>query len=130
MKVVTLSPKVEEQYLSLFEKTKEAIRAYKSNHDIVQFKSSLCGIIDDTPNVCRLDPDLLYASYDLDFDEGQWCEFSDEESGWYKEELKRIIRETDEFRSYQLSLHSSGSVLFTLFGDAYYELYRGDRIIA
>ncbi len=121
MKVVQLSSKVELQYINLFEQAKDAIRAYKSNHDISQFKSNLCKIVDESPHVALLDPDVL-SCYDLDYDESQWVEFTDDEEDWSKGMLKNVINDYDSFEPCQLTLGSSGSIMITLFGDAYHEL--------
>lgn len=123
MKVVALTQKVKEQYHALFEKVINAMKDYKANGDIEKFKGVLYEVIDETPNVAFIDPDMLYASYDLDYDESQWCEFDEEENKYSQDALKDIVADYDEFQSCQLTISSSGSILITLFGDAFYELY-------
>lgn len=122
MKTTNLTIEIEERYQDLFQKVINAIEVYKADNDDEAFKKTLCEVIDETPNVSYLDPDILYASYDMDFEESQWCEFTEEESSWDKKMLKELINDMDEFMGYQLSTESSGSILITLFGDAYFEL--------
>lgn len=122
MKIVELTPQVEERYQTLFQKVTNAIDEYKSNRDDEAFKKLLREVIDETPNVSYLDPDILYASYDMDFEDSQWCEFTEEEMNFDRKMLKELVDGMDEFMGYQLSTESSGSILITLFGDAYFEL--------
>lgn len=122
MKIVELTPQVEERYQTLFQKVTNAIDEYKANRDDEAFKKLLLEVIDETPNVSYLDPDILYASYDMDFEGSQWCEFTEEEMNFDRKMLKELVDGMDEFMGYQLSTESSGSILITLFGDAYFEL--------
>lgn len=126
MKVISLTKNVEEQYKVLFEKAINGIKAFKSDNDTAKFKKVLCDIIDKMPNVSYLDPDILYASYDMEYDNSQWCEFDDEEMKLNNEALKDIVNDIDDFQRHQLSLGGSGSILITLFGDTYHELIDND----
>lgn len=122
MKIISLTPQIEGQFNGLIDETIAAIETFKKGHDKKQFKEALCEIIDRTPSVAFLDPDILYASYDIDVEYSRWCEFTDKEESRNKETLKELVNDMDDFASHQLSSVSSGSLLYTLFGDAYSEI--------
>ncbi len=86
-------------------------------------KDSLYQIIDKCPNVAYLDPDVL-SCYDIDSDDSKWVESDDYETKQNAASLKEIVNEIEEFQSCQLSFASSGSILRTIFGDAYDEVER------
>ena len=118
MKLTNETLEIKEAYENLVDKTIEAIEAYKQDGDINAFKATLCTIIEATPNVCYLDPDIL-SCYGIEVEDSCWCECSTEEQEECVRNLKELVNETEEFESYQLSEFSSGSILYTIFGDTY-----------
>ena len=125
MKIVKLTSEIEGRYQTLFQKGINAIEDFKKDGDYKKFKTILCELVDETPSVSYLDPDILQCYGFEDYEESQWCEFTDEEEEkWCKEMLKREICEISEFTSCRLSIGGSGSILITLFGDAFTELYK------
>ena len=121
MKLTKLTSEVEEKYQALFESTIKAIDTFKADGDIKAFKATLFSIIDQTPSMSYLDPDVL-SCYDIEAENSEWVEFTEDENEWNNKMLKECIDEYKEFEPYQLSTGSSASILITLFGDAYLEL--------
>lgn len=119
MKVFTGNTKeVDEQYDKLIKRTIEAIGVYQQDKDRDKFNDTIFGIIDDIPNTDYLDPDIC-DMYGLQVDDMTYVECTDDEVTLYKENVKNVIKSYDELQSYQLSLKSSGSILYTIFGSMY-----------
>ena len=119
MKIIeSLSKEQMQQLVSSVNVVKASIESYLAKPDTECLKNRLCDVIDHAPNVCYLDPDVL-DGYDIEVDEPHWVELDEDEQEYCNDNLKEIIRDIDEFQPYQLSFGSSGSILFTIFGDAY-----------
>lgn len=119
MKVFTGNTKeVDEQYDKLIKRTIKAIEVYQQDKDRSKFNDTIFGVIDDMPNTDYLDPDIC-AMFDLKVDDMTYVECTEDEMALYKENTKSIIKSYDELYDYQLSLKSSGSILYTIFGSMY-----------
>ena len=122
MKIITTpTPQQEEQLNTSIQSAKEYINAYKQQPDTELLKKKLCEVIDECPNVAYLDPDAL-SCYGIDVEDSQWVELNKDEMEENNRNLKDIVNEIDKFESFQLSFMSSGSILRTIFGDAYEEI--------
>lgn len=122
MKLTKLTSEVEEKYQDLFQRTLNAMQAYKADKDLPKFKATLFAIIDATPNVCYLDPDVC-EMYGVETEDSAWIEFDKETDDYSKSMLKDLITDyaNQGFDSCQLTL-GSASLVYTLFGDTAYEL--------
>lgn len=122
MKIITIpTPQQEEQLKISIQSAKEYINAYKQQHDTELLKKKLCEVIDGRPNIAYIDPDVL-SCYDIDVDDSEWVELDEDEMEMNNSNLKEVVNDIDEFHSYKLSFMSSGSILRTIFGDAYDEV--------
>ena len=95
--------------------------AYKADGDVKKFQTELCKLVDETPNVCYLDPDVL-SCYDIEAEESQWVECNEEEMDENNTNIKDIILTQDSFENYQLGF-GSASILITIWGDTFTHLY-------
>ena len=122
MKKSELTPQIEKAYRDLFQKTINAMDAYKADKDLPKFKNTLLGIIDETPNVAYLEPETC-EGYGIETEDSIWVEFDKETCENDKAMLKDLIIEYAEqgFSPCQLSL-GSASLVYTLFGDSAFEL--------
>ena len=124
MKVIsTLTNEQEEQLNMSIQTAQEYVNAFKQQPDTAKLKKCLCKVIDEMPNISYLDPDVL-SCYDIDSEDSQWVVANEEEDQYNRTQLKRIVNEIEEFKPCQLSLGGSGSILRTIFGDAYDEVGR------
>lgn len=124
MKKSKLTPAIEEKYQALFQKTINAMKAYEADKDLPKFKAILFSIIDETPNVSFLEPEIC-EMYGVETEESAWIEFDEETMKSDRDNLKDLITDYAEqgFSHYQLGL-GSASLVYTLFGDTAYELRR------
>ena len=119
MKVFTGNTKeVDEQYDKLIKRAIEAIGVYQQDKDRNKFNDTIFGIIDDMPNTNYFDPDIC-DMFGLEVDDMTYVECTDDEVALCKENTKNVIKSYDELQNYQLSLKSSGSILYTIFGSMY-----------
>ena len=123
MKTTNLTIEIEEKYQALFEKGIAAIETYKADGDIKKFQKALCELVDETPNVCYLDPDVLTCYGLEDYEESQWVECDEAETDEYNTNVKDIILTADSFADYQLGF-GSASILITIWGDTFYKLFK------
>ena len=121
MIIVTPTELQKEQLNNSIQAAMEAIENYKETQDGFHLKESLCKIVDEMPNLSYLDPDVL-SCYGIEEDDNQWVECSKDELDESKKMLKEYINDIQQFQTHQLSFVSSGSILRTLFGDAYDEI--------
>lgn len=122
MKIITNpTPQQEEQLNISIQSAQEYINAYKQQPDTELLKKKLCEVIDGCPNIAYLDPDVL-SFYGIEVDDCKWVELDEGEMKMNNSNLKEIVNDIDEFQSHQLSFMSSGSILRTIFGDAYDEV--------
>ena len=117
---VILKPTSEQvkQLANSIQSAKAHISAYVMRKDTVGLKAALCDVIDSAPNLAYLDEDVL-SCYGIEAEGCKWVVASSEEDQENRSELKRIVNEIEEFQSHHLSFASSGSILRTIFGDAY-----------
>ena len=124
MKIIDSLTKQQEEQLNVsIQSAIEFINAYKQAPDTQRLKDCLCKVVDGMPNVAYLEPDVL-SCYDIEADESNWVECTEEEQKYSNESLKKIINDIEKFEPYQLSTMSSGSILRTIFGDAFDEMQR------
>lgn len=122
MKIITIpTPQQVEQLNISIQSAMEYINAYKQQPDTELLKKRLCEVIDGSPNIAYLDPDLL-SCYDIEVEDSEWVELDEDEMEMNSSNLKEVVNDIDEFQSYELSFMSSGSILRTIFGDAYDEV--------
>lgn len=122
MKIITIPTHQQKEQLNIsIQSAKEYINAYKQHPDTELLKKKLCEVIDVSPNIAYLDPDLL-SCYDIEVDDSEWVELDEYEMEMNNSSLKEVVNDIDEFQSHQLSFMSSGSILRTIFGDAYDEV--------
>lgn len=122
MKLTKLTSKIEVKYQKLFQKTLNAMKDYKADKDLPKFKAILFAIIDETPNVCFLEPETC-EMYGVETEESAWVECDEETVNDNRDNLKGLITEyaNQGFNDYQLGL-GSASLIYTLFGDTAYKL--------
>lgn len=121
MKIITYpNPQQEDQLNISIQKAKEYINAYKKQPDSKLLREKLCEVIDECPNVGFFDPDWL-SCFGIEEDDSQWVEFEEDEMRENNIELKRVINDV-QFDCCNLSFMGSGSILLTIFGDAYDEI--------
>lgn len=119
MKVFTGNTKeVDEKYQELIKRTIKAIEVYQQDKDRSKFNDTIFGVIDDMPNTDYLDPDIC-DMFGLEVDDMTYVECTDDELALCKENTRNVIKSWEELQSYQLSLKSSGSILYTIFGSKY-----------
>jgi len=111
------------QLSSCIKSAEEFINAYKQSPDEKLLKERLCQVIDKRPNIAYLDPDVL-SCYDIEVNDSSWVECDEEEEQYDREQLKGIVNGLEGFEPHHLSFGSSGSILRTIFGDAYDEVKR------
>ena len=122
MKLTKLTSEIEVKYQKLFQRTINAMNDYKADKDLQKFKAILFAIIDETPNVCFLEPDVC-EMYGVETEESALVEFDEETENDNRDNLKELITEYADqgFDDYQLGL-GSASLIYTLFGDTAYKL--------
>ena len=115
MKIIEISNKQFLDYKNCMNLAKKAIQNYAG--DKAQLRAQLCHIVDIMPNVAYLDIDVLECN-GIEAENSEWVECDESEMEYDNEKLKEIINER-EFDHCDLNLRGSGSIMFTLFGDAY-----------
>lgn len=122
MKTTNLSIKVKQQYNDLFQKGIDAINDFRNDGDVKKFQTALFNLVDQTPNVSYLDPDVL-SIYGIESERSQWVECDEEEMAECRTNIKDCILSYNGFEDYQLGF-GSASILITLWGDTFYKLFR------
>ena len=122
MKIINLTPEMIARLNACIDTTIEFINDYKADSDREKLVKRLCLMVTAKPNISYLDPDIL-AMYGIETEECQWVEANADELKVDIEALTDIVTH-DSYEPHRLSIGSSGSILITIFGDAYYQVRR------
>lgn len=120
MRITIPTPEIINQFNACVDLAIAFINDFKEDGNREKFINRLNMVVMAKPNISYLDPDILEI-YGIESENSQWIECNAEEIKDDNEALFDIIK-NDDFEPYRLSTGSSGSILISIFGDAYYQM--------
>lgn len=120
MKPTIPTPEIIKQFNACVNLAIEFINDYKSDHDREKLVKRLSMVVLARPNICYLDPDVL-SCYGIESEQCLWVECDADEIRDDNEAILDIVK-NDPYEKHRICIGSSGPILVSIFGDAYYQL--------